>query len=155
MFSCAKYEALEVSEYILYYYSQTIKDPISNLKLQKILYYVQAKFLVEKKEPCFKEDILAWQYGPVVLEVYNEYRYNSARSIMVEESNVNIDYKDKNLIESICKSKTGYTAFQLVDHTHEEDPWQSIYDKKSDDIITEISIYNYFLQNEVRLGIIK
>ena len=46
-------------------------DYISNLKLQKLLYYSQGCFLALRDEPLFDSPIEAWTYGPVVPEVYN------------------------------------------------------------------------------------
>lgn len=58
------YSALDLSTYIV---SKCIKDhsPISNLQLQKILYYIQKEFL-KNDDIAFSDDIEAWQFGPVV-----------------------------------------------------------------------------------------
>ena len=55
----------KIVEYIL------ITEKMTNLRLQKILYFIQAFSLISTGHPLFKEDILAWQYGPVVKEVYD------------------------------------------------------------------------------------
>ena len=67
------YNVLGVSRYIINYCNENYYL-ISNLKLQKILYFVQAFFLEAKNEECFREEIEAWDFGPVVPEVYREYR---------------------------------------------------------------------------------
>ena len=53
------YDLLGVCRLIVNY-SNEKEYNISNLKLQKLLYYIQAYFLVKKKRPCFDEDIEAW-----------------------------------------------------------------------------------------------
>ena len=63
------YSVLDVAKYVIFY-SNEKKYDISNLKLQKILYFIQAEFLVSENEPCFYEEIEAWNFGPVVPEVY-------------------------------------------------------------------------------------
>ena len=65
------YLALEIAKYII---DKCTKDncPISNLQLQKILYYIQREFL-QQGEIAFPEEIEAWQFGPVVPEVYRQY----------------------------------------------------------------------------------
>ena len=62
------YSALELSKYIV---TKCINDgePISNLQLQKILYYIQRDFL-RQGEAAFSDTIEAWQFGPVVPNVY-------------------------------------------------------------------------------------
>ena len=65
------YGALDLSKYIV---AKCIEDglPISNLQLQKILYYIQKDFL-KRDEMAFPDDIEAWQFGPVVPNVYYYY----------------------------------------------------------------------------------
>ena len=46
-------------------------NDLTNLKLQKLLYFAQAKHLKVAGEPLFSDDIEAWKYGPVVRDVYN------------------------------------------------------------------------------------
>ncbi len=66
------YSAIDVARYIIWYCKRR-RYSISNLKLQKILYFVQANFLVSIGTPCFEEEIEAWDFGPVVPEVYHEF----------------------------------------------------------------------------------
>ena len=66
------YNASDVTLYILEK-EHSLGWYISNLKLQKILYFVQANFMVEKGEKCFHEPILAWSFDPVVPSVYRKY----------------------------------------------------------------------------------
>ena len=69
------YNALSVAHYIIGACSR-LNFGISNLKLQKILYFVQAEFLVSTPThtPCFSERIEAWDFGPVVPVVYHKYK---------------------------------------------------------------------------------
>jgi uncharacterized phage-associated protein len=47
---------------------------ISNLKLQKLLYYAQGVHLALHDVALFPEEIQAWMHGPVVPEVYQKYK---------------------------------------------------------------------------------
>ena len=67
------YSAKEVARYIIDYSCDQGRT-VSNLRLQKLLYFVQVEFLVNRGKACFKDEIHAWHYGPVVPEVYYEYR---------------------------------------------------------------------------------
>lgn len=74
------YTALSVARYIIDYCNE-IGRGISNLKLQKILYFVQAQFLVSTSNnaPCFSDPIEEWDFGPLVPSVYHHYKvYGSA-----------------------------------------------------------------------------
>ena len=47
---------------------------MSNLKLQKMLYYEQGFHLAYFDTPLFKDEIEAWMYGPVIPAVYEHFR---------------------------------------------------------------------------------
>ena len=67
------YNVIDISSYIIEY-SNEIGSPVSNLKLQKLLYYSQAAMLVELGQKCFDSKIMAWEFGPVVVEAYQHYK---------------------------------------------------------------------------------
>ena len=58
-----------------------VPEYITNLKSQKLLYFVQAMCLMIFDKRAFPEKILAWPYGPVVNEVYQQYKQNHAGEI--------------------------------------------------------------------------
>src|ERR1017187_8862366 len=51
------------------------RSEITNLKLQKLLYYAQAWHLVLHEEAIFDESIEAWVHGPVVPEIFRMYSH--------------------------------------------------------------------------------
>ena len=72
------YRVIDVAQYIIRRCHLQGRS-ISNLKLQKILYFVQAQYLVTTGNKCFSEDIEAWDFGPVVPVAYHYYKaYGSA-----------------------------------------------------------------------------
>lgn len=135
---------------------------ISNLKLQKLLYFVQANFLVSYNgTPCFEEAIEAWDFGPVVPQVYRRYREfgsgsiptithvlrrssNGLGYIKIRFSDEFIDDDDKELIDEMIKYGAPYTASQLVAITHNQAPWKRAYMRSFNNEITKESIYEYF-----------
>jgi uncharacterized phage-associated protein len=144
------YSALDVAEYCLYYCTKKEK-PISNLQLQKILYYVQANFLVKLGVPCFRDAIVAWKYGPVVEDVYYYYRDNVADAISISSYDGGISEEDKPLVNEVCDSKSKYNAGALVGQTHNEDPWGDTYVTHASEIIEIDRIRAYFLYNPHRI----
>src|ERR1700744_6380025 len=73
--------ALDVAKYILLISNDEDGTLISNLKLQKLLYYCQGFSLAMLGRPLFDARIKAWEHGPVVPEVYKVYREAGAGSI--------------------------------------------------------------------------
>lgn len=69
----AKYNASDITKYFLWKAKQE-EELISNLKLQKLLYYAQGLYLVCFDSPLFDDAIQAWNFGPVVPEIYHEYK---------------------------------------------------------------------------------
>lgn len=100
---------------------------ISNLKLQKLLYYAQGCFLALNNTPLFKDPIVAWQHGPVVESVYHEYKNNGANGIVFEDE---FDFEqftkeENSLLEEVYNIFGQYSAWKLRNMTHNETPWMS------------------------------
>jgi uncharacterized phage-associated protein len=62
-----------VADYFINF-SHEVGDPISNLKLQKLLYYAQAWHLALYDSSLFPERIQAWVHGPAVPPVYRRFK---------------------------------------------------------------------------------
>jgi uncharacterized phage-associated protein len=125
-------KAMDVARYIL---TKCNKEgqPISNLQLQKMLYYIQYEFLRETGEPLFEDDFEAWKFGPVVPTVYYEYSHMGAFRI-------GADYKDYNkilsemskneidMLNDIIVDKRDMNVWSMVDNTHKKGKaWDSIF----------------------------
>lgn len=152
---------LDICRYIINYSNKQGYD-ISNLKLQKLLYLVQAYFLIssDTHEPCFAEEIEAWDFGPVVPEAYHEYkRYGNLDIpcvIRYYEKGKNNEYIkcifdencisacDREKIRDVVDSFADYTASDLVDLTHGQSPWKDAYAPKKNNIINKKAIERYF-----------
>lgn len=140
------YPVNKIADYVVEY-AKKINKPVNNLKLQKILYYLQALFLLEKEAPLFNESIEKWQYGPVIPEVYHRFKHMGAEEITkipaefnffllldkdfdLEEINKpKLDFtlgdNDIHLVNKCIESLVHYEPFQLVDETHKHPAWSS------------------------------
>lgn len=119
------YTAMNMAKYII---DKCTKDqhPISNLQLQKILYYVQKAFLQSGKV-AFGDDIEAWQFGPVVPEVYYQYCGFGAMPIRMNYE-VDISDKDVSRIDPIVEIKRSLNPWDMVEDTHMDGKaWAEIY----------------------------
>lgn len=141
------YNAVNIARYVIERCSRTGKT-ISNLKLQKILYFIQAEFLITKGQPCFADEIQAWDFGPVVPEVYYTYRmYGGANIPCIGKSMVSriISLGDREILDGIIDECMKYSASALVDITHSQSPWIDAYDRPGhNNEITPESIKEYF-----------
>ena len=118
-----------------------IPEYITNLKLQKLLYFVQALCLMIFDKQAFPEKIMAWSYGPVVKVVYERYRKNHNKEIIEKGKVKNISSGLNKIITEVVNSYGTIEANELINFTHEEEPWLKT------EINKEISIdliKNYF-----------
>lgn len=117
------YSALDIAKYVVTFCFRR-GNPISNLQLQKILYYIQGYSFALRDEEAFGEEILAWKYGPVIKEVYDFFSMYAAMPI---ENSFRIEITDKEfekLIQVISLDKMVCPAWKLVEQTHGEAPWK-------------------------------
>lgn len=120
------YSAVELSKYIV---TKCIYDgkPISNLQLQKILYYVQKAYL-NKGGRAFSDEIEAWQFGPVVPESYYRFAGFGAMPISLPYDGIDIAPSDQEIVDPIVEAKREMNPWDLVEETHKPDgAWSQIY----------------------------
>ena len=157
------YNVLDVARYVINY-SNERGYGISNLKLQKVLYFVQAYFLTatDSQQPCFYDKIEAWDFGPVVPNAYHEFKQYGSGSIPWIDSYIVFDSdniwnshrepynpdvitpNDRKMIASVVDKFSKYSASGLVDLTHRQAPWRDAYRRFTNSEITIESIRRYF-----------
>ena len=147
--SMANHTASDVAKWFLAYNRTVSADEgaeyISNLKLQKLLYYAQGSFLAVTGEPLFDDDIVAWQHGPVVESVYHIYKKNGANGIPFDEDFdfSNFTESENDLLKEVYNTFGQYSAWKLRNMTHNETPWKST---KQNDVISPAVIKDYFIR---------
>lgn len=143
----ANHSAAQVAEWFLAHNRNIANDEgaeyISNLKLQKLLYYAQGSFLAVTGAPLFSDNIVAWQHGPVVEQIYHKYKSNGAQGIEFTED---FDFsafttEENDLLTEVYDTFGQYSAWKLRNMTHNEAPWKETY---QNDIISRDKIKEYF-----------
>lgn len=109
-------------------------EKLTLLKLLKLLYYAEGCSLALNDRSLFKEPIVAWEYGPVVEEIYKKYSADSYNLPLSEEDN-NIsdkfDKEDLECLEQVFQVFGVYSAWALTNKTHKETPWLEATDNGS------------------------
>jgi uncharacterized phage-associated protein len=101
-------------------------DILTNLKLQKLLYYAQAWHLAIHNKQLFAEDFQAWVHGPALPSQYQRFKKFEWRPIL-EESIVLPRLDDVNVVSYLVEIVNIFgveTASSLELMTHNEKPWQ-------------------------------
>ena len=104
---------------------------ISPMKLQKLLYFVCAKYLQHYDNPLISESFCVWKYGPVLQSVYSEFKSYGSKSITGYARNSNGEafviagYSESGkrileVIETILDKYGRYNGIELSNITHQE-----------------------------------
>ncbi len=128
MLSC--YDVAKYFVYLAYKNRQKKIDgdhSITQLKLQKLLYYAQGFYLALYDKPLFSESICAWKRGPVVAELWHEYKkFGSIDIPFPGEVDLPVDNGKIAIFLDALYEKIGYfSPFKLSAMTHKEGPWTS------------------------------
>lgn len=117
--------ALTVAKYIV---NRCVKSdtPISNMQLQKILYFVQIAFLKKLDKPCFSDDIEAWKFGPVIPAVYYYFCGFGAMPIWSSYKVGSVSHSE--IIDQVVDEKKQMNPWDLIAESHYKgSPWNLIY----------------------------
>lgn len=120
-------------------------DGITNMKVQKLLYYAQGCTLALTGQPLFEDEIVAWQHGPVVVSVYEQFKDYKGNNIDDRKA-VTIPKEICEILEGVYCEFGQYSAWKLRNMTHSEDPWL---ETKKNAIIPKEKIKKYFREHYV------
>ncbi|OAK45031.1 Panacea domain-containing protein [Bacillus wiedmannii] len=147
---------LDAAKYLINKSTPGSKESITNLKLQKLLYYAQGFHLALKDHPLFEDELQAWVHGPVVSEVYHTFKNFSYNDITCnyDSNEINLTRDEQLLLDDTWEIFKQYSGKELEMLTHEELPWQnareglSEYEYSENPIDINI-IRNYFIDEYI------
>lgn len=137
-------KAKSVANYVIAY-GMKIGHPVNNLQLQKILYYIQVHFLKKKGIPFFKDEIEAWQFGPVIPTVYYQYAaFGPAPITMFKTQKIDLEQEEKKDLEKIVKEKAVLSLLEIVADTNKKwKAWDMYYKVNERNIIPKKAMELY------------
>lgn len=126
-------------------------DLMTNLRLNKLLYFAQGEYLAKFNKPLFEEDFQAWRLGPVIKSIYDEYKVCGRQAISYVNDSFNdgaFTAEEVDLLTDVLISYGKYSAQGLVNLTHEKgSPWDISYKNGENSIIPKSKITEYFKHN--------
>lgn len=139
------YSAETIAEFFL-----SITDPdsndVSNLKLQKLCYYAQGLLTAMRGKPLFSETVEAWDHGPVVPDLYHQYKKHRKSPIPVvagfDENQ--IASKDRQVLKDVYAFYGQFSPWRLREMSHKDKPWIDAYNDQDDKEITTEALADYF-----------
>ena len=119
-------------------------ERLTNLKLQKLLYYQQGFHLAFFGTPLFAEDVEAWMYGPVVPAVYDEYSAYGSSALPEVKEPVSLSENEEELFNEVYDAYREFSAIGLMNRTHSERPWLDAVPHDRGTVISQESMMSYF-----------
>lgn len=113
-------KVLKIASYLYARYYDDYKVAIDEMKLHKLLYFVQRESLVSLGKPAFGEAIQAWKFGPVVPVVHSKY----------SKGHINDQYRTavfgefKPIIDRVYSTYSSKDSWTLSMISHEEYSWK-------------------------------
>lgn len=120
-----------IADYLIALSNET-GNLISNLKLQKLMYYAQAWYLAIHRKPLFEASFEAWVHGPVLRKLFDEYSHFRWKPI--QRDDLSEEYLEwfeaefgeevNEFMDNLVDEYFGLTAYHLERLTHLEEPWR-------------------------------
>lgn len=158
------WSANEIADWFLVRHSsemerdEGVDENLTQMKLHKLMYYAQGVSLAILSSRLFDEDLLAWKHGPVVKSIYD--RFQGIRDLDDTVDNEQIakyeeianDQNSRMILEAVYEQYGGFSAGQLRNMTHAEQPWIEAWDKGAgSSVMEDASIKKYFEENIVEI----
>lgn len=137
-------DVCDIADYFLNRQEDDCQDVITHLKLQKLCYYAQGFYLAMNNCRLFANDIVAWQHGPVVVELYDKYKGYGSEALPLSPNfdldKIPVDIQD--LLDEVYAEYGQYSAWKLRNMTHCEPPWRNAI--RRDGILSDKDMIDFF-----------
>lgn len=140
--------ANEVSAWFVNHADIEAGEAITQLKVQKLVYYADAWFLANFDKPLILEDFQAWAHGPAIPFLYDKYREHKWQALPLEDA-PKLSKDVRMFLGAVFEEYGQFSAKKLEQMTHDEDPWLVAREglqpeAASRNVISKISMRNYY-----------
>lgn len=142
-----EYKAIDIAKKLIYKAQNDEPnggERLTNLKLQKLLYYQQGFHLAFFDTPLFAEAVEAWMYGPVVPCVYDEYCKYGSGTLPITDKDFPLSKEEEELFNEVYDAYRDFSAIGLMNRTHTERPWLDAVPHDRGTVISQESMKSYF-----------
>lgn len=150
-------------EVVALYMIDSLYD-ITNLSLQKLLYYFKALGFVFYKEDMLEEECEAWVHGPVFVKIYEKYKSFGREPIRNEFQKIDFNNlltkEEKMLCDFVLENFAIYNGSILREFTHREEPWIEAREglgetERCTNVILDSCINKYFNKMDTKYDLTK
>lgn len=119
--------ATDIAKYIILRCNITDTE-ITNLKLQKMLYFLWIDYYDQTGENLFDDNFYAWKLGPVIPSIYYQYHKFGADSIYLNDNEITFGREFNRILNNLIDKYKDKSAYDLVKRSHIElGAWDLIY----------------------------
>ena len=132
--------SVHISNYFTNKAIEEWKSPLTIMQALKLTYIAQGFHLVLEGSPFFEEDVYAWEYGPVIKELYPYLKNKSDENFIIctklELNNQIFSRKQKEILDVVFYKYMNLSGWALSKLTHQQGtPWQQHYKKGEKDVL--------------------
>ena len=145
------YKAIDVANWFINQFDKNVGDVITHLKVQKLLYFSEAWSQALLDEELFSENIEAWAHGPVVREVFDQFKGSGWGPLSTTSEIVEFDENTHGVLSEVLDTYGNVAAKTLEHLTHQDKPWIDARgtlspEARCSNVITKKSIKKYFIE---------
>jgi uncharacterized phage-associated protein len=145
-----KIPAKHVARWFLNHADREAGEALTQLKLQKLVYYADAWFLANFDKPMISDEFEAWAHGPAIRSLYAKYREAGWDSLPPETGPMPPEEVNK-FLTSVYEEYGQYSAKKLEEMTHNELPWKDARsglrpEEASRNVISKLAMRNFYAE---------
>jgi len=126
---------------------------LTNMQLQKMVYIAHGFNLALRDTKLYYEDTRAWNFGPVVPELYEQLRQYGSNEVTKSIGSDNAEELDEDsleIVKAVYENYKQYSGMQLSNLTHQENtPWSKSWKNNKYGVIPADDIYESYKDNHV------
>ncbi len=147
-----KPKAIDVANFFIKLANDAGEEGMTNLRVNKLLYFAQAWSLARLGKELFAEDFQVWSLGPVLPEIYRtfqKYGKNVIPEVYGMYSEKVFSSEQVELLLDVAREYRKFSTTHLVDITHiPEGPWGNVYAEGAKKVTPKQDIKDYFLKQQ-------
>ena len=110
---------VKIASYICHRYLQEYDEWIDEMKLHRLLYFIQRECIIQTGKPMFGEPFSAWKYGPVVVGIRQLYKSDALHDLPSDET---IE-RYKPVFDKVFEQYAPKSSLSLSTLSHSEYSW--------------------------------
>lgn len=119
---------------------------LSNLKLQKLLYYCQGAHYKWDHEPLFQDERFeTWEYGPSIRRIYDTFRQFGQNDIYAKPITLTMTDAERDTVDAVWSQLKHLSPFLLVEQSRREEPWRTA--KEKGELFLDNNVIQRYFQN--------